>query len=58
VYYGKDRTSLTHVVPASAGQISQHIENLEVGTWYFAVTAICSQGLESPKSEIGSKTIM
>jgi hypothetical protein len=58
VYYGKDKTSLTHVVPASAGQTSQHIENLEVGTWYFAVTAIDSQGLESPKSEVGSKTIM
>jgi hypothetical protein len=59
VYYGRDRTSLTHVVPITeVGQTSQFIGNLDTGTWYFAVTAICRQGLESPKSEIGSKTIM
>jgi hypothetical protein len=59
VYYGKDRTSLTHVVPITeVGQTRQFIGNLDTGTWYFAVTAICSQGLESLKSEIGSKTIM
>jgi hypothetical protein len=59
VYYGKDQASLTHMVEiAEFGQTSQFIGNLDTGTWYFAVTAIDSQGLESPKSEIGSKTIM
>lgn len=59
VYYGKDENDLTHVVEiTNAGQTSQHIENLDAGKWYFAVTALCSKGLESPKSEMGSKTIM
>ena len=58
VYYGKNETELTHVVEINnAGQTSQHIENLDTGTWYFAVTAICGKGLESPRSEVGSKTI-
>ncbi|WP_373054254.1 putative Ig domain-containing protein, partial [Thioalkalivibrio sp.] len=59
VYYGKDVASLTHTVEiTSTGQTSQHIENLDTGTWYFAVTALDSEGLESSKSEIGSKEIM
>jgi hypothetical protein len=33
------------------------VENLESGTWYFAVTAYCSKGIESEKSNIGSKII-
>jgi hypothetical protein len=58
VYYGKSSGSLTHVISIDkVGQTSQHIENLDAGTWYFAVTAYCSKGLESPKSEIGSKKI-
>jgi hypothetical protein len=58
VYYGKSSGSLTHVINIDkVGQTSQHIENLDAGTWYFAVTAYCSKGLESPKSEIGSKKI-
>jgi hypothetical protein len=39
------------------GQTSRHIENLDAGTWYSAVTAYCSKRLEIPKSEIGSKNI-
>ena len=59
VYYGKDKASLTHTLEiTNVGQTSQFIENLDQGTWYFAVTAICSKGLESPKSEIGSKGIL
>jgi len=59
VYYGKDQASLTHLVEITeVGQTSQHIENLDTGTWYFAVTAFDSKNLESPKSEIGSKEIL
>jgi hypothetical protein len=59
VYYGKDANNLSHtIVIDSEGQTSQFIDNLDAGTWYFAVTAVCSKGLESPKSEIGSKTIL
>jgi hypothetical protein len=59
VYYGKDQASLTHMVEITeVGRTSEFIGNLDTGTWYFAVTAVDSQGLESLKSEIGSKTIM
>ncbi|MFO7903356.1 MAG: fibronectin type III domain-containing protein, partial [Pirellulaceae bacterium] len=59
VYYGKDAASLTHMVEVpEPGQTSYHVENLDAGTWYFAVTALSSEGLESPKSEIGSKEVM
>jgi hypothetical protein len=58
LYYGKDANSLTHVIQiADVGRTNQLIENLDNGTWYFAVTAYCRKGLESAKSNIGSKTI-
>lgn len=59
VYWGTDPNNLERMDQIdNQGLLSLHIANLEKGTWHFAVTAICSQGLESPKSEIGSKTIM
>lgn len=58
VYYGKDSTSLTHTVNVkNAGQTSHYVENLDAGTWYFAVTAYCSGGEESARSSLASKTI-
>jgi hypothetical protein len=33
------------------------IDNLGQGTWYFAVTATCTDGLESARSAMASKTI-
>jgi len=58
VYWGKDPDDLRHTVPIKGeGQTSHLVENLEAGTWYFAVTAYCSNGLESAKSNVGSKTI-
>jgi hypothetical protein len=33
------------------------LTNLSAGTWYFAMTAYTNAGLESPKSNVGSKTI-
>jgi hypothetical protein len=58
VYYGKSASSLTHVVDIkNAGQTSHFVENLDSGTWYFAVSAYDTQGLESAKSATASKTI-
>jgi hypothetical protein len=40
VYYGKGLNSLTKIIDIrNAGQTSQFIDNLDTGTWYFAVTA-------------------
>jgi hypothetical protein len=59
VYYGQNSSSLTHIVDINnVGQTSHYVENLGAGTWYFAVTAYDSAGLESAKSAVRSKTIM
>ena len=58
VYYGTDPTSLTHIVDITDPDQTHHvIENLDEGTWYFAVTAYDDQGLEGAMSNIASKTI-
>jgi hypothetical protein len=33
------------------------VESLAAGTWYFGVSAVNSQGVESPLSNMASKTI-
>jgi hypothetical protein len=58
IYYGKKSSSLTHVFNVkSAGLTSHLVENLDAGTWYFAVTAYDTKGLESARSATQSKTI-
>jgi hypothetical protein len=58
VFYGKNSSSFTHIVDIkNAGQTSHFVENLDSGTWYFAVSAYDSEGLESAKSATASKTI-
>jgi hypothetical protein len=58
VYYGKKSSSLTHVFNVkSAGLTSHLVENLDAGTWYFAVSAYDTKGLESARSATQSKTI-
>ncbi|MBN1240075.1 MAG: putative Ig domain-containing protein, partial [Gammaproteobacteria bacterium] len=41
----------------NAGITTYVVENLTSGTWYFAVTAVDSSGLESDFSNVASKTI-
>jgi hypothetical protein len=57
IYYSRNSTKLDQVINVSAGVTRYVIENLEEGTWYFAVTATCDKGLESAKSATASKTI-
>ena len=59
VYYGKGLNSLTRIIDIrNAGQTSQFIDNLDTGTWYFAVTAYTNEGLESEMSNLGAKRIL
>jgi hypothetical protein len=59
VYYGKGLNSLTQIIDIrNAGQTSQFIDNLDTGTWYFAVTAYTNDGLESEMSNLGAKRIL
>jgi hypothetical protein len=58
VYYGTDPNALTRIidVPGTAYN-EQYIDNLDPGTWHFAVSAYNKKGAESKKSSIKSKTI-
>ncbi|HEU4652719.1 MAG TPA: putative Ig domain-containing protein [Steroidobacteraceae bacterium] len=58
VAYGTSSSSLTNVVTlANPGLTSYVVTGLGSGTWYFAVTAYNSSGVESSLSNLASKTI-
>jgi hypothetical protein len=58
IYYGTSPTQLTRSVKvASAGATDYVVQGLSGGTWYFAVTAYTSAGLQSTYSTIVSRTI-
>lgn len=49
---------MTNIIKVSnAGTVSYDVTNLNAGTWYFAVSAYTTSGLQSAMSNIGSKTI-
>ena len=58
VYFGKAANALDQIVrvtnPAATQQV---INNLASGTWYFAVSALSSTGVESALSNVASKTL-
>ena len=58
IYYGPKAEDLTQTVQlAGVGLQTYMIENLGQGTWYFAIKAVTSRGVESALSNIVSKTI-
>jgi hypothetical protein len=58
IYYGLKAEDLTQTVQlAGVGLQTYMIDNLGQGTWYFAVRAVTSGGVESALSNIVSKTI-
>jgi hypothetical protein len=58
IYYGTSATALTDTIQlTSVGLQTYVIQNLASGTWYFAVTAVASTGVESALSDVVSKTI-
>jgi hypothetical protein len=58
IYYGLKAEDLTQTVQLTGvGLQTYMIENLAQGTWYFAVKAVTSAGVESALSNIVSKTI-
>lgn len=59
LYYGTSSGNLSNVVQVSdSGARSWVIENLTVGTWYFAASAYDQSGVESVRSNVASKTIV
>jgi hypothetical protein len=58
IYYGMHPGDLTQTVQlAGVGLQTYVIDGLGTGTWYFAVTAVASTGVESALSDVVSKTI-
>ena len=58
IYYGTSATDLSDTIQlTSVGLQTYVIQNLASGTWYFAVTAVASTGVESTLSVVVSKTI-
>lgn len=58
IYYGTSAAEMSESVQISnVGLQTYVIENLEPGTWYFAIRAVTSAGSESALSDIVSKTI-
>lgn len=53
IYYGTSSTALTQTITVdSAGVTDYVIENLTPGTWYFAIAAYNSSGVDSPLTPI------
>jgi hypothetical protein len=58
IYYGTSESDLSQTVQlAGLGIQTYVVDNLTPGTWYFAIKAVTSAGLESSLSNIVSKTI-
>ena len=58
IYYGIGPDSFDNMIEVNTVGVTNFVvENLSTGTWYFAVTARDSAGVESGLSNSGSKTI-
>jgi hypothetical protein len=59
IYYGSSATDLSQKVQLNGvGAQTYVFDNLQAGTWYFAVMAVTSAGVESALSNKVSATIM
>jgi hypothetical protein len=58
IYYGSSPEDFSHTVHIrTIGLQTYVIDDLEPGTWYFAVRAVAANGAESALSDIAVKTI-
>lgn len=58
IYYGSSPEHLSHTLKISTiGLQTYVIDDLEPGTWYFAVMAVAANGAESQLSRMAIKTI-
>ena len=58
IYYGTSPSALTYTVQiANPNAVSYEVTNLSPATWYFAVKAYSSAGVDSAASAVVSKTI-
>ena len=58
IYYGISADDLSQIVQLTGIGVETYVvDNLGQGTWYFAIRAVTSAGVESPLSDVVSKTI-
>jgi hypothetical protein len=57
VVYGTSSSALTQTMQVNAGVSSVVVENLAPATYYFAVRAVTSAGMESVNSNVASKVL-
>jgi hypothetical protein len=58
IFYGKSKSTLTQTIRINNPGTNRYIvQSLSAGTWYFAVTAVNSKGVNSNMSDETSKTI-
>lgn len=58
IYYGLNRDNLTQVVELNNPGLTRFVvENLTPARWFFAMTSVNDDGVESVRSPIASKTI-
>lgn len=57
IYRGTSASNLSRVAEVDGRATSFVVQNLPAGTHYFAVTAVTTEGAESGRSTVGSKTI-
>ena len=58
IYYGRSADALDQLITlTNPGLTSYVIENLSPATWFFAMTSVNSQSVESSRSATASKTI-
>jgi hypothetical protein len=58
IYYGRNRDNLTQVIELSNPGLTRYVvENLTPARWFFAMSSVNDDGVESDRSEIASKTI-
>lgn len=57
IYRGTSASNLSRVAEVDARATSFVVQGLAAGTHYFAVTAVTTDGTESARSAVGSKTI-
>jgi hypothetical protein len=57
IYYGTSPDQLSSQINVGGAATSYVVGNLAVGTWYFAMTAVNSAGVEGDLSNTASKSI-
>ena len=58
IYYGRNQDNLTQVVVLDNPGLTRYVvENLTPARWFFAMTSVRTDGVESRRSTTASKTI-